>query len=58
MLTVIASDCVIIGTETCQNLIILTDWVMTRLKPRKKTPTYHSKIKTIVDYKASKETAR
>lgn len=58
MPTVIASDCVITGTETCQNLIILSEWVMTRLKPRKKTPTYHTKIKTIVDYKASEVTAR
>lgn len=31
---------------------------MTGLKPRKETPTYHTKIKTATDYKASKETCR
>lgn len=58
MLRATASDCVVTGTETGQNLIILSDWVMTRFKASTQTLTYHTKIKTIVDYNASKVTAR
>lgn len=55
---VIAPDCITSGTDTCQHWIISSDWVMTGLKPRKETPTYHVKIKTTTDYKASKQTSR